>query len=195
MRIKNWKWNCALAVPLLVTITTSALAADGERFSIYGWRDDAGIRHYTNELADVPDADRHRVATLIKDWVAPEPPAQDTVCSTPDTAQTTQAAAAPVSVIPEATQSSITYNVDASQSSSVVQDDSLAAQQPVLFDDFIPVGGRPSLERGARPTPDSFRAAGPSPRNAVGPTPWGAAGPPALGAPGHPPIGVARGRR
>jgi len=60
MRIKNWKWHCALAVPLLVAITTPAIGADSERFSIYDWRDDAGIQHYTSELADVPDADRRR---------------------------------------------------------------------------------------------------------------------------------------
>jgi hypothetical protein len=196
MPTRNWKWNCALAVPLLVAITTPAIGADSERFSIYDWRDDAGIQHYTNELADVPDADRNRVATLIKDWVPPEPPPQDAVSPTPDnTAQTTQASAAPVSAVPDVPQNNVTYNVDESQSSSVVQDTPLVTQQPVLFDDLLPAGGRASLGSDARPSPDTFRAAGPPPQDPAGPPPSGAAGPPPFGAAGRSPIGFAARRR
>ena len=196
MQIKNWKWNCALAVPLLVVMTTPTFAADSERFSIYGWRDDAGIQHYTNELADVPDADRNRIATLIKDWVPPEPPAQDAVCSTSDnTSQTAQASAAPVTAIPDVPESNVTYNVDASRSSSVVEENPQVTQQPVLFDDFFPAGGRASFGRATRPDRDTFRAAGPPPRNSAGLPPVGAAGPPPIGAAGHSPMGFAAGRR
>jgi len=191
MQIKNWKWNGALAVSLLVAITTPAIGADSERFSIYGWQDDAGIQHYTSELADVPDADRNRVATLIKDWVPPEPPPQEPVSSTPDdTAQTTQASAAPVSTVPAAAQNNITYNVDASQSSSVVQDNPLVTQQPV-FDDLLPIGGPASFVRDAPPTRDSFDAAGPPARDSASRPPLGAAGPAAVGAAGPPPFGAA----
>jgi hypothetical protein len=190
MRIKNWRRNLALTVPLLlVAITTPAIGADIERVSIYGWRDDAGIRHYTNELGDVPDADRDRVATVIKDWVAPEAPPQDAVFSTPDdTAQTTQASPSPVQASSDVPQTDVTNYVDASQNSSEVQQAQRVMQQPVLFDDdLLPAGGRPSFARSPRPPRDVFQAAGPIPQNP--------AGPPPLGAAGRSPIGFAGGRR
>jgi hypothetical protein len=166
-----------LLLLLLVAITTPAIGADAERVSIYGWRDDAGIRHYTNDLGDVPDADRNRVATVIKDWVAPEAPPQDAVLSTPDdTAQTTQTSPSPVQASSEVPQPDVTNYVDASQNSSVVQPAQPVMQQPVLFDDdLLPAGGRPSFARSAPPR-DVFQAAGPIPQNPAGPPPLGAAG-------------------
>jgi len=196
------KKDLALVVALVTfslpatALGRDAIGADGERFSIYGWRDDGGVEHYTNELADVPDADRTRVATVIKDWLLPEPPPQDAVCSPSDnTAQTTPASAAPVSAVPELPRNDVSQNVDARQNTSVVEESPLVTQQPVLFDDFFPAGGSASLRRGAPPAADTFLAAGPPPQGAAGPPPSGAAGPPPFGAAGHSPIGFATGRR
>jgi len=197
MRIKNRKCNLALAVPLLVAITTPAIGADGGRVSIYEWQDDAGIRHYTNELGDVPDADRNRVDTVIRDWVAPEVPPQDAVSAAPEnTAQTTQASPTPVQASSDAPRADVTNYVDASQNSSVVQDTQLVTQQPPLFfgGDLLPEGGRASFARRARPPTGGFQATGPTPQNPAGPPPLGAAGPPPLGAVGRAPMGSA-GRR
>jgi hypothetical protein len=189
MRIKNWESSLALAVPILVAITTSAIGADIERFSIYDWRDDAGVQHYTNELADVPGEYRNRVAILVKDWVPPDPPPEHAPGRmTEEAAQTTQALPTPVQASSDLPQANVTDYVDASQNSSVVRNTQLLVQEPVLFDDdFLPAGGRPSFARRTRHRRDVFQAAGPIPQDP--------AGPPPLGAAGRSPIGFAGGRR
>ena len=202
MQIKSWKWNRAWAIPLLVAIATPAIGAGSERFSIYGWQDDAGVEHYTNELADVPEAYRNRVAALVKDWVAPEPPPkEDTV---EHTTEATHASPTPVQASSEAPQADVTDLVDASQNSSVVRETRVVTQQPLLFDDtLLPAGGSPSFAPMAQPPREVFQPAGPIPRGAAGPLPlgaagpptFGAAGPPPLGAAGHPPVGFAGRRR
>jgi hypothetical protein len=205
MLLKSWKWTRVLTVPLLVAIVTPAIGAGIERFSIYGWRDDAGVQHYTNELADVPEAYRNRVATLVKDWGPPETTPEDAAGqTTEDTAQTTQASPTPVQASSEPAQANVTDYVDASQNSSVVQNTQVVTQQPVLFDDtLLPEGGRASFARTERPSRDVFQAAGPIPQDvagppalgSAGPPPLGSAGPPPLGAAGRPPIGFAARRR
>ena len=69
----RWRSREAYA-PLALTPTAPAPSVATERYSIYGWRDDRGVTHYTNDLTEVPDAYRERVTTLIKDWAAPESP-------------------------------------------------------------------------------------------------------------------------
>jgi hypothetical protein len=189
MRIKNWESSLALAVPIFVAITTSAIGGDVDRVSIYDWRDGAGVQHYTNELADVPEEYRNRVAILVKDWVPPEPPPEEAPGRpTEEAAQTLQGSPAPVQASSDLPQASVTDYVDASQNSSVVENTEVVTQQPLLFDDtFLPAGGLPSFARGGRPRRDVFQAAGPIPRNP--------AGPPPLGAAGRSPIGFAGTRR
>jgi hypothetical protein len=38
-----------------------------ERFSICAWRDDTVVEHYTNDVFDVAELYRDRIAKLIKD--------------------------------------------------------------------------------------------------------------------------------
>jgi len=170
-------------VAFVVTIATPAISADIERTSIYGWRDDAGIEHYTNEIADVPETYRTRATTIVKDWVTAEQPPQETVSRAPDdTVAPNQAAATSVlrssAVAPQA---NVTEYVDASQSSSVVQDTQVAPPQTVVFDDLLlPLDGRASHHR-ARSPREIFQPSGPVPQNPAGPPPLGAAGRPLTG--------------
>jgi len=192
----SWKWNRILAVALLTAIATPAVGADTKRVSIYGRRDDAGVEHFTNELADVPEAYRSRVATLVKDWISPEPPPQDAKSRpTENTAQPAQPSPMPPprSDVPQADSSD---NVNASQNVPVIQDTQVVAQPPVVSDDtLLPAGGPPSFARAARPPREVFEAAGPIPQDPAGAPPLGAASAPPLGAAGHSPIGFAGRRR
>jgi len=89
--LKSWKSTRALAALLLMTIATPVIGAGSERYSIYGWQDDAGVEHYTNELSEVPEVYRNRAVTLVKDWAAPEPPREDAASrATAETPPTTQ---------------------------------------------------------------------------------------------------------
>src|SRR5205814_2269197 len=166
------------------------------RFSIYGWRDDAGVEHFTNDLVDVPEAYRSGVALLVKDWISPEPPPQDAKSRpTENTAQPAQPSPvpAPRSDVPQADSSD---NVHASQNVPVIQDTQVVAQPPMVFDDtLLPAGGPPSFARPVRSPREVFEAAGPIPQEPAGAPPLGAAGASPLGAAGHSPIGFAGSRR
>lgn len=179
-----------LAVLVLMAMATPAIGAGIERFSIYGWQDDAGVEHYTSEPADVPEIYRNRVATLIKDW-APPAPAPEEATPAEHTAQATKAAPTPVAASSDVPQANVADYVDASQNSSVVPETQVMTQQPVLFNDLLPAGGRPSFTRSERPSSDDFQAAGPIPQGPAGPPALGAAGPSPLGAAGHSPLGAA----
>lgn len=171
-------------VAFLVTIATPAIGADIERTSIYGWRDDSGIQHYTNETTDVPETYRTRATTIVKDWNTAEQPPQETVCRAPDdTAAPNQAAATSAlqsSAVPP--QANVTEYVDASRSSSVVQDTQVAPPQTVVFDDLLllPLDGRASHHR-ARSPREILKPSGPVPQNPAGRPPLGAAGRPLTG--------------
>ena len=174
-------------VALMVAIATPAIGADIERTSIYGWRDDADIQHYTNEIGDVPETYRTRATTIVKDWTTAEQPPQETVCRAPDdTAAPNQAAATSVlqsSAVPP--QANVTEYVDASRSSSVVQDTQVAPPQTVVFDDLLlPLDGRASHHR-ARTPEEILKPSGPVAQNPAGPPPLGAAGRPLTGVAGR----------
>ena|SRR2546427_3046489 len=189
MLIESWRWARTLAVPVSLAIATPAIGAGIEKFSVYGWQDDAGVEHYTSEPADVPEMYRNRVATLIKDWGPPAPEPEEAKAE--DTAQTTQASPTPVAASSDVPQANVTEYVDASQNSSVVPETQVMTQQPVLFDDLLAAGGRPSFTRSERPSSDDFQAAGPIPQGPAGPPAFGAAGHSPFGATGHSPLGAA----
>jgi hypothetical protein len=181
--VNNGRIRTRALVALVVAIATPAIGADIERTSIYGWRDDADIQHYTNEIGDVPETYRTRATTIVKDWTTAEQPPQETVCRAPDnTLEPKQASA--TSVLQSsamAPQANVTEYVDASRSSSVLQDTQVAPPQTVVFDDLLlPLDGRATHHRARFPRED-FQPRGTVTQNPAGPPPLGAAGRPLTG--------------
>lgn len=58
---------------------------------VYVWRDTAGVRHYTNDLANVPAEFRGKSQVVVKDWVRAGPPQEPT----PPSPESTPPPAAP----------------------------------------------------------------------------------------------------
>jgi hypothetical protein len=172
------------------TSATAAASSGTERYSIYSWWDDAGVAHYTNELSEVPEPHRSSVATVIKDWVAPELPPEP---ARAETSQDAEPAPRPTPAAVDVARPYVGQETEVSRDHAVAQDTQVITQQPIIVDDtLIGAGGAPSsFGRNLRGTEETFLDTGPSPRNAAGASPRNAAGASPQNAAGASPLGSA----
>ena len=133
MRLTRW-----LGVALIVSAASSAAVAD-----ILVWRDNSGVSHYTNDIANVPPEYRAEAMTVAKDWAraqpAPEvaPVAATTVSADPGAARDGYDAAY-LAGFRAAEQGSPPANA-AGNLGSVMQNVEVEPQSGVVADRLVPV--------------------------------------------------------